>query len=276
MAFPEHLYKYESFSLQALENLKNQTIYFGSPSRFNDRYDCAVFPSVKEPNEADLSALREHFLGREKLGAEMRLKFETLDPAGLKLMLLRQGQNVLDKAVQAFLRKAGVACFSERKDSLLMWGHYGGLFKGFSLEFRTDSDPLSKARKVVYAQELPQVDLLPLLCETPESDVVDNLFCTKALDWCYEREWRCLHKDAGTAYTYDSSALTGVYLGPEASFASFEIIALILVGQNPNVQLWQGHRSRSDFSVVFEPVTYTSHAEAKKLGLLSKKPRADE
>lgn len=263
---PNRLYKYESFSTQALENLKNHSLYFGSPANFNDPYDCAVFPSVREPTDQDVAIFRSHYLAKNDLPDRVREQFQSVDNAGLRLLLLRQGQGVLDDAVAAFLSKRGVTCFSERNDSLLMWGHYGGRFKGFCLEFRTDCDPLTKARKVSYAEEMPQVDLVPLLCNGPDGDAILDLYCTKAFDWHYEREWRCLHNEAGTVYTYPPETLTGVFMGPEAAFASFEIIALIIANQNPAVQLWQGKRSRSEFSVVFEPVTYTSHIEAKRLG----------
>lgn len=38
---PPTLFKYEPFSLRAVQNLKQQAIYFGSPSGFNDPFDCA-------------------------------------------------------------------------------------------------------------------------------------------------------------------------------------------------------------------------------------------
>jgi hypothetical protein len=41
------------------------------------------------------------------------------------------------------------------------------------------------------------------------------------------------------------------------------------MNQNPDIKLWQGQRSKSEFSVIFEQVTYTSHLEAKRLGLLA-------
>ena len=266
MSRPLRLYKYESFSTRALENLKNHALYFGSPSGFNDPYDCAVFPSVKEPSDSEVSLVRDHYLAKQDLPDQVRRQFQTLDNAGLRLLLLRQFQGVLDDAVATFLSKRGVACFSERQDSLLMWGHYGGRFKGFCLEFRIDCDPFTKARKVKYSVDMPQVDIVPLLCDTIEGDSILDLYCTKAYDWHYEKEWRCMHNQAGTAYTYPPEALSGVYMGPDAAFASFEIIALILAGQNPDVQLWKGIRSKSEFSVAFEPVTYTPHIEAKRLG----------
>lgn len=269
MPLPSRLYKYESFTTQALENLKNHAVYFASPSGFNDPYDCAVSPGVKEPSDSDIERIRRYYLAKDNLPEQARNQFQSLDAAGLRILLLRRGQSVLDQAVNDFVSRRGVTCFSERNDSLLMWAHYGGRFKGFCLEFRTDQPPLTKARRVRYADEMPEVDIVPLLCtdEEDSSEVLD-LYCTKALDWRYEKEWRCIHDEAGTLYTYPARALTGIFVGPDAAFASFEILALIILNQNPEVQLWQGHRSKSDFSVVFEPVTYTPHLDAKRRGLL--------
>jgi hypothetical protein len=268
MTVPHRLYKYESFSAQALENLKNHALYFASPSGFNDPYDCAVYPSVKEPTDAEIEHIRDYYLKKPDLPGNIRREFERLGIVGLRILLLGRGQSLLDEAVSGFFSKRGVTCLSERNDSLLMWAHYGGRFKGYCLEFQTDLEPFAKARKVRYTNDMPQVDLLPLLCDDEDSDEVMDLYCTKALDWQYEKEWRCFHQAAGTIYTYPAKSLSGIYIGPDAGFASFEIIALIVMNQNPEVKLWQGKRSKSEFSVVFEQVTYMSHLEAKHSGLL--------
>ncbi|MER2541202.1 MAG: DUF2971 domain-containing protein [Azonexus sp.] len=269
MPLPSLLYKYESFTAQALGNLKKHSVYFASPSGFNDPYDCAVSPRIKDPSDGEVERIRNYYLAKADVPENVRTQFERLDVAAMRLMLLHQGQSILDEAVKDFLSRRGVTCFSERNDSLLMWGHYGGRFKGFCLEFRTDYPPLTKARQVKYANDMPQVDLIPLLCSDEEnSDEVLDLYCTKALDWHYEKEWRSMHDKAGTLYTYPAEALTGIFIGPDADFASLEILALIIMNQNPGVQLWQGRRSKSEFSVEFEPVTYTPHLEAKRLGLL--------
>lgn len=269
MTRPTRLYKYESFNAQALENLKNHSLYFSSPSHFNDPYDCAVFPSVKEPTDDDVERIRNYFLQNSETSEQAKLQFKKLTTSGLRVVLLRQGQNVLDKAVAEFISTNGVSCFSERNDSLLMWGHYGGRFKGFCLEFKTDQEPLIKARQVKYFKEMPKVDLVSLLCNEEDSEkVLDDLWCTKAFDWRYEKEWRCIHKNSGTIYNYTAEALSGLYIGPDASFSSLEILSLIVMNQNPQVKIWQGQRSKSDFSVVFQEVTYTPHLEAKRRGLL--------
>lgn len=267
MSAPTTLYKYEAFSAQSIENLKNQVIYFGSPARFNDPYDCALFPSINEPSDAEVEQIRSRYLAEDDLVDKVRTQFANASIPALRIMLLRIGQDVVDREIQRFVSLRGVSCFSERVDSLLMWSHYAGHHKGFCLEFKTGSEPFEKIRKVKYSERMPAFDLVPMLCEEDFDQVLD-LFCTKALDWQYEREWRAMHKEAGTAYTYPAEALTGVYFGPEASFTSFEIVALVLAGQNEHVKLWKGKRSKSDFSVDFEPVTYTSHIEAKRRGLL--------
>ena len=263
---PSLLYKYESFSTQSLENLKNQVIYFGSPSRFNDPYDCALFPSIAEPSDADVEKIRAHYLGQPDIPDEARQKFMQSSVSALRAIFLQTGQDVLDAEVEKFLSQRGVSCFAERPDNLLMWSHYSGHHKGFCLEFDTKGEPFKKIYQVKYTSQMPSFDLVPMLC-ADDFDQIKDLFCTKSMDWQYEREWRALHREAGTAYTYPSEALKGIYLGPEASFTTFEIVALILAGQNEEVKLWQGKRSKADFSVDFELVTYTSHLEARRLGL---------
>jgi len=267
MAIPPRLYKYEPFTAQSLQNLKDQVIYFGSPFRFNDPYDCALSPSIKEPTDTEIAKIRQHYLAKSELEDKVRSEFEMASTAKLRAMLLRIGQDVLNQQISDFLSRRGVSCFSEKVDSLLMWSHYGDQCKGFCLEFATSAEPFQKIRKVHYRQDMPVFDVVPMLCDEKFDPVLD-LYCTKALDWAYEHEWRGIHDKAGTAYGYPSDALTGVYLGPDMPFTAIEIVALILAGQNQHVQLWQGSRSKSSFSVEFHQVTYTSHLEAKRQGLL--------
>lgn len=268
MTRPSRLYKYESFTSQALQNLKNQVIYFGSPKNFNDPYDCALSPSIREPTEAEIEKIRQHHIAKAEIDENLRRDFKLAQVSELRNIFLRSGQKVLNQAIADFLSRRGVSCFSERVDSLLMWSHYADHCKGFCLEFNTETEPFEKVKKVRYTQTMPEFDVVPILCDE-DFDPVSELYCTKAIDWAYEHEWRGIHSEAGTAFGYSSNALTGVYFGPDMSFAAFEIIALILAGQNEYVQLWQGTRSKSSFSVEFQKVTYTSHLEAKRRGLLN-------
>ena len=101
-------------------------------------------------------------------------------------------------------------------------------------------------------------------------DEMLNLFCTKSASWAYEKEWRCIHQQAGTLFTYEAEALESVFFGPDIDLQSLEIVCLILAGQNPNVRLWRGHRSQDRFEVVFDEFTYTSHIKAKERGIITR------
>lgn len=260
---PPTLYKYESFSTQALLNLKKQIVYFGSPLRFNDPYDCALTPNILEPSDAELQHIRDNHLGNADLPTNLRSQFNTTSSQNLRELLLRVAREGFDDLVQEFLATRGVACFSEKNDDLLMWSHYGGQYKGFCLEFDTSADMFEKARKVKYEHH-PRPWTLFEIMFSPDFNPVEDLFCTKSTAWRYEREWRALHSIAGTEYGYPSSTLTGIYFGPDIDSQSLEVVCLILAGQNNTVKLWRGRRSTSEFKVLFEPFAYTSYLEAKQ------------
>lgn len=267
MTVPLRLYKYESLSSRSLENLKGQVLYFGSPLQFNDPYDCALFPNIRLPSDEEVEQIRRAYLEDSNTPSRQRAVFTVASTDKLRQTLLRAGRSALERIVSEFLQRRGVTCFSERNDDLLMWSHYGGRYKGFCLEFSAVLPPFDKIKKVTYRKDLPTVDLAPLLVDDNYDQVLE-LFCTKSEAWAYEAEWRGIHDKAGTSYTYPTECLTGVYFGPDISDESREIICLILGGQNEVVKFWRGKRSTTEFKVQFEQITYTSHLDAKRRGLV--------
>lgn len=263
---PPRLYKYEPFTTRSLENLKAQSIYFGPPSGFNDPYDCALVPNIRWPTDAEVETIRAAYLRDPETPPGPREQFEGTATNELREILLRSARLALEASVQAFLARRGVTCFSELCDDLLMWSHYGGRYQGFCLEFDPMKANFGKVKKVTYSNELPLLDLVPLLASDNYEQVL-SLFTTKAEAWRYEAEWRAVHAEAGTLYGYPSECLTGVYFGPDISEQALEIVCLILKGQNENVRFWKGRRSSTAFKVEFELFTYMSYIDVKKEGL---------
>jgi hypothetical protein len=268
MTLPPYLYKYESFSTQSLQNLKNQVIYFGSPLKFNDPYDCALSPSIRNITKNDLERLKLYLSSNSELESRIRSEYGNTYVDSLREIFSKEKDQILNMLTSGFLQKRGVSCFSERKDSLLMWSHYGDHGKGFCLEFSTANEMFQKIRKVRYQDKIPVIDIVAMFCDEDYDTIINNLYCTKATDWAYEQEWRAIHSEVGTEYGYPSSVLTGVYFGPDMEYAATEIIALILAGQNEHVKLWKGSRSKESFSVEFQQITYTPYLEAKRKGML--------
>lgn len=261
---PSRLYKYESFSIQSLLNLKKQIIYFASPSGFNDPYDCALKTLLNEPEEQDINNFRQLYLSKN-WPPQVKEKLMKSSNQDLRPILLGAARQASEQILDNFIKSRGVSCFSEVNDELLMWAHYADKYQGFCLEFATDNELFEKARKVKYVNTMPRLSMSEIYVDG-NRDGLMNLFCTKSKSWKYEKEWRVIHSEAGTEYTYPSEALTGVYFGPNMPYEAIEIICLVLQGQNQNVKFWKGMRSNTTFKVDFEEVNYSSYIASKQHG----------
>lgn len=265
MSLPEKLYKYESFSVQSLLNIKNQTVFFSSPSGFNDPYDCAIKAELKDPSNEDISALRDIYLSKDWPPHVIdKLKRSPIDK--LKPTLIRAAREANEIVIDTFIKERGVSCFSEVNDELLMWAHYADKYQGFCLEFSTNNELFEKAKKVQYVEQMPKLDMYHVYKDNERKQILE-LFCTKSKAWEYEKEWRVIHNKARIAYTYPTEALTGVYFGPNMPEDVLEVVCLVLQGQNPDVKFYKGERSESAFKVEFKEFSYISEIEAKKSGL---------
>jgi hypothetical protein len=266
MSKPPRLYKFESLTSRTLQNIKGQVLYFGSPLGFNDPYDCAVTPNIKALTDDQTEAVRKRYLSDNRVTGQKRHSFATMATQELREILQSAARSTMVQTVDSFLKNRGVTCFSEKNDDLLMWSHYGGQYRGVCLEFDTQIEPFPRVKPVNYVESLPQLSVAEILLDQ-EFDHVSELFCTKSFSWQYEREWRAIHKVAGTKYVYPAHALTGVYFGPDIDKAAMEIVCLILGGQNAGVRFYRGSRSTTEFKVTFEEFTYTTFLQAKELGL---------
>lgn len=126
-------------------------------------------------------------------------------------------------------------------------------------------------RPVLYSEAIPEVDAARFMIYGDFEGVIDR-FCTKSIDWKYEKEWRIIHQVVGTVVTYSLDTLKAVYFGSRMSAEDVDLICLLLHGLNPGVELYQGKCSSTEFKVVFTQFTYTSYLEAKKAGLLPSPP----
>ena len=104
MVMPRLLYKYESLNVQSLKNLKSQVLYFGSPLKFNDPYDCAIRPNIRQPSDLDVEKIRSHYLSDSDVSANMRQAFLQSSVDELRGNFLRAGRQATEKTVEEFLK----------------------------------------------------------------------------------------------------------------------------------------------------------------------------
>jgi hypothetical protein len=251
MIKPQRLYKYVPASLQVLLNLKSSVLYFGSPRGFNDPYDCNLYPRIKTPSPSQLSEFRAMYESKSVVPDQARNELISMNDEQLVKLLSTSAQKVALNAIERLLSTRGITCFSECNDNILMWAHYANSSQGLCLEFDTAFEPFSKVRKVYYDPFPPEIDLTQGLLDGDYAEV-DRLYCTKSIDWAYEREWRGIHSEAGTRFHYEQDCLTGIYFGSNVDRSFLEIVCLILQGQSKTVKFYEGRRSQDEFKVVFQ------------------------
>jgi hypothetical protein len=98
-----------------------------------------------------------------------------------------------------------------------MWSHYSNNHRGICLEFDKNNPLIEKARPVRYEKTYPEW--------TPQG-LADNPLApvlTKAMDWCYEKEFRIVAtsldgptKLSGDFVSLPDGALTSIILGCES------------------------------------------------------------
>jgi hypothetical protein len=158
----------------------------------------------------------------------------------------------LEKRKQVIRYERGVACFSSKKDDILMWAHYADGHSGFCLEFDPSFYPFEKALEVKYRSSIPKMNMINVLLDKPDFETeFEDSITVKYKDWKYEAEWRIPHKEANKFHGYDPKALTSIYFGPRMDISHIEIIYLILRGQNRNVKLYKGILNGKSFSIEF-------------------------
>ena len=256
MAKPNKIYKYEPMSIQALANLKSESIYFNSPQNFNDPFDCNMALKVSSPYIDEISYIKEFLLEevQESDGAE---KIENMSEGDIAAMGMVLAENYMKDRKSWAFDTYGICCFSETNDNLLMWSHYASSGKGFCLEFDSSREPFDKIQPVKYVDEPPELNFKKVFT-VEQLYFLDALFCTKSIHWKYEKEWRIFHQDSNKAANYPTSSLTGVYFGPEVEDSYAEIVCLILQGQHPHIKFYKGARSKESYRVAFTEFTCTS------------------
>jgi len=261
MDIPSKLYKYESFSTQSLANLKNGDIYFSLPNQFNDPFDCSL-PINLDLSLKSVNSFRERFIERGGLPENGVQQLIAMSNGELLKMLHKVAYESIGKS----LAGKGVSCFTNSFDNLLMWSHYGEKHTGFCLEFDSSYEPFNKAKKVKYVDDFPKLNAEEVIIDVNYEPILELLH-TKANPWKYENEWRCIHAESPTPFTYPQESLIGVYFGAEMDLASIEIICLILQGQNSNIRFWRGNKCLDKFGIEFKEFFYTPYLKAKEFGV---------
>lgn len=250
----ETLFQYRPPRKWAYDNLCNQVLYFNSPLKFNDPYDVRMPMYFRGMTNKEFEFLRvelPRFMGEEPRKRESKEEF-----------VRRYSRGFQEKHAK-LKNRIGFACFSERKDNLLMWSHYSGGGRGFCLEFDTRRAPFADEdvlARIDYKGKLPRAADFVKLIKERNDGILANLV-RKSESWKYEQEWRMVkridknpHEPESDTHelSYGDKALRAIYFGPRATTRTKKRVYAIVQKKYPAVKMWQGELDDDKYKIKFE------------------------
>lgn len=252
----QHLHRYSAINEKLEQSLVENYLWFSDPMGFNDPYDCNLEVYCDGTFEEILNYLYEaNVVADEKVPNQY-----LLDRAGLLAARPDEMEKLSKKADMDTISKLGVCCLSERKDSLLMWSHYGDSYRGICLTFdiSRDWELFSKhPLKVEYPENYP---LHRFPAEHKKFHSYRFLVATKSREWAYENEVRLVRDDHSAPFRekvpFNKNALIGVTFGHKCPEESRRNIIRLLrqVGGYEHVNFYITKLKRYAFGVEFYPL----------------------
>jgi hypothetical protein len=219
---PPSLFKYRTWDDDYHKLvITNRELYFSSPSKFNDPYDCAL-PFNQHPDNSD--PLKIKFKVEQTAprffpgiyGAELEEKC-----AKQVMLIMQDPKTWFDDnwgySPDELNKRFGVLSLTPHAKNYLMWSHYAQSHQGFCVEFDTRLLVESIAghyQKVTYDSNIPLFSIIELL----EDGLMAKLLYTKSKDWSYEDEYRITRiNHPNVSIKFNPEALIGIYFGYKMS-----------------------------------------------------------
>lgn len=281
---PLKLYRFRKYNKNSVDALRKDEIWGSSIREFNDPYECVpfydlevirndinnvlqpqnVFSQLKSIKNGDIPALLRGKCPSQVLEQIIHSIPDEINEydvneklGGFKNHLEEVFSSEINNFIQKFymdIQEAEallqIACFSERNDSTLMWGHYADSHRGFCLEYNFQSilgecDYKCKNFKacnnfmmnpsiapVVYNNVrfdattylstiiqnfLCKANRIPIELYCNDTLVISKCLLTKSIEWSYENEWRLFSRPYQEQYKPYRRILclkpTAIYMG---------------------------------------------------------------
>jgi hypothetical protein len=199
------LYRYTPFKEERIARLiLHSEIYFTSPSRFNDPFDCCV-ASLSFTDES----IKKFFVPRRPpfISEEKSVKIIEGNMRGIK----HKCQETLKDLEKKIFEENSLLCFSKINDDILMFSHYADKHRGLCFEFTLPDDNVFKPQEVKYQEAYPSLSFS--LDKEALEQMAEIMLATKASFWRYEAEYRSIRITPEGIVKFPADYLTGIILG---------------------------------------------------------------
>jgi hypothetical protein len=254
------LYKYREFpkDKQHLDYKKEYSrieeiflqnkIYFSSPLKFNDPFDCKSFVNTGKVKDDGIKWLTEEYKRQNPDLSKARIKSD-VDFMAENEMTLPEFEKVFDKSLSNY----GVLCLSEIKDDILMWSHYGNSHTGFCIEFNNEKidSIFCEALQVNYEKKFPMFNIY----SSSPQEKFKKLLLTKAIKWKYEKERRIIYPENGYK-KFPPEIITGVIFGCQMEATERDELIKILRKRDLKPVLYEARKKEDQFGLDIFEVNY--------------------
>lgn len=253
------LYKYYGNIKYAIDAITNKRIHLELPKDYNDIFDSTivfddwVYSHLLETKTNMIGILKKVCPHLEKQLDSLCKSDESIYLPKLMDELLQKYPDINESEVKETITNFysnnclfqadnnKISCFSEIKDSLLMWAYYANNYKGVCIEFDFSnvSDLKKHIHKVQYSQNRPNLH-----------ESFDTYFW-KSIQWSHEQEWRIV------AYTDDeylsTPCIKSIILG--ARIEEEDEKKLIDLARENNIKVYRSYPSNKEYRIIIEENT---------------------
>jgi len=240
---PSKIYRYRPEKLKEIKALVENKIWFSTLAQLNDPFEYNFKFDVMK------------ILASRK---DIQNQMLSMSFVQKQVMLKKLSKSVdYESFYRDVLSNYTISCFSEVHDSLLIWGHYSSGHRGICVEYDTVKLG-SEYGKVV--MPVNYQEKLPLMSAIDEASIARSFFFqiarTKATDWSYEREWRCIQDKGACGEEWslkgallDSSPPTAIYLGCNAE-GEFADSLIRTCKEKLRIPVYKMKKSEDDYKLI--------------------------
>jgi hypothetical protein len=288
---PDSLFRYRPLDKEReFENIERQRVWLSQPLSANDPFDSSfrilhhelILPEDAQKritdwlsefvgNQLDPSEVAEFSRFPDIPDERFKLLFRKAfpdTPSHSNELMLQVAREVTTKSraehaqqLNEFTKQnLSICCFSETRDSMLMWTHYADQHRGCCIEFDVRRLFIPEAvgflLPVIYEDELFNITPYYSAIATGGGNNWSAMLaaCRKTKAWSYEREWRLVF---AVAYPKEKAHFTipikslimGLRVEKQVQRRLFEI------AQKLDVPLFRTLPSSTESILLFEPVT---------------------
>ena len=242
--------------------LETTAFRLSSPRSFNDPFDTHFRISL---NEEDL---RRH-LEQNAPSPNERAEIPKQAQQNPELHGGEIPSEIQDSFHEDSIKKLfGISCFSETKESILMWGHYAGSHRGVCLgfngpglqkNFSASISEMQQLQTIKMLRKVSYVDELPTFKLVSEEEDRANVFWKKSRIWSYEKEWRTIsylgeNEDMdGKLQNFPKEILAEIIFGVNTKQEDIERIRTIANEGGYSPKFIKAKKSATKYEIEFVP-----------------------